>query len=375
MLGEIIQLEDNLWFIEGELPDDARKDPDPCNVVLYRAEDRLYLMDSSVGPQMRHSMAHLLESVGPVRSFTLLNSHSHLDHICNNDLIHRVQAREKHHYLSQPGMSTLDAPAYFTDLFARIEPYYDPLDGYPADRLRFRMLGILRDLVSPLIGQRRITELFMARTFKKFEPVRDSRDTMQPYEAQPRKKLHLDGVTWSGWVLGPNDVWVLEDRGHSPDQVLFYVPEHGLLYTADATYMYFPTWPDSDGLRARKVLQKCQALAEAGVVQLLADAHNTRAYRGRDEIVPLLKTLLADNTRFRTLIQEILQVQDGLTVGEIYGRLKQRRDEEPVLQKYLAHEYPRSPSSLYKVILMTLLELGYEARGPRRGKRFYRPGR
>ena len=34
--------------------------------------------------------------------------------------------------------------------------------------------------------------------------------------------------------------WVLEARGHTPDEVLFYLPEHRLLHTADLTLPLLP---------------------------------------------------------------------------------------------------------------------------------------
>jgi len=56
MLGDIVQLAQNLWYVEGEMPQDSNKDPDPANVLVYRAGERLYLMDSGVGHKMRASI-------------------------------------------------------------------------------------------------------------------------------------------------------------------------------------------------------------------------------------------------------------------------------------------------------------------------------
>jgi glyoxylase-like metal-dependent hydrolase (beta-lactamase superfamily II) len=61
----------------------------------------------------------------------------------------------------------------------------------------------------------------------------------------PRKKLAIGGVQWTGWVLGEDDVRVLEERGHTPDEVPFYLPEHKLLHTGDLSFPLFPTLPDT----------------------------------------------------------------------------------------------------------------------------------
>jgi len=51
------------------------------------------------------------KSVG-VDGFTRVNTHAHLDHICNNGLIAVVETKTKHHYLLCGGIDSaqLDAP-------------------------------------------------------------------------------------------------------------------------------------------------------------------------------------------------------------------------------------------------------------------------
>ncbi len=97
MLGDIVPLANNLWLVVVDLPADVP------NAPVYRVGDRLYLMDSGAGSPIRASILQVLHEVGPVQSFTLLNSHAHADHAGNNDLIHLVEeARETHHYLLAP---------------------------------------------------------------------------------------------------------------------------------------------------------------------------------------------------------------------------------------------------------------------------------
>ena len=44
MLGKVTPLFNNLWYVQGEMPEDSSKAPDPCNVVIYKAGDKLYLI-------------------------------------------------------------------------------------------------------------------------------------------------------------------------------------------------------------------------------------------------------------------------------------------------------------------------------------------
>lgn len=282
MLGDILPLANNLWLVAGDMPEDNFKQPDIANALVYRAGDRLYLLDSGAGSTIRKSIMQVLQEVGPVQSFTLLNSHAHADHTANNDLIHLVQARETHHYLSEAGLALLDPLPHFTDLFYGLSAYYDLMTGYQAHRVLARLMGVVRDLLAVFVGERRALEMLIPVILRKFQPIRASRETIHTYESLPRQPLVIGGVPWTGWVLGENDVWILEARGHTPDEVLFYLPGHQVLHTADLTFALFPTFPDSDGHVIREMLSKCQAMARAGAVRLLTDGHHHQVYRGQD---------------------------------------------------------------------------------------------
>jgi glyoxylase-like metal-dependent hydrolase (beta-lactamase superfamily II) len=366
MLGDIVPLAENLWLVVGDLPADVP------NALVYQAGDRLYLMDSGAGAAIRASILQALRKVGPVRSFTLLNSHAHTDHVGNNDLIQLAEARERRHYLSEAGQALLDPRSSFADQFAQLSVYYDPATGFQAHRLLWRVAGVVRDVVAAFVGERRALAMIFSLYLRKFQPLRPSRETIQAYEALPRRSLVIGGVPWTGWALGEDDVWVLEARGHTPDEVLFYLPEHQALHTGDLTFPLFPTFPDSNGAVTQEMLRKCRAMAAANAIRLLTDGHHHMIYQGQDEVIAFLGTLISEQEHFQAVLREILDEREGLTVGQVYGRVRQRRGD-PVVQRFLSLEYPYLPMPLQQIITVSLLQMGYETRGPRRKKRFYRP--
>ncbi len=368
MLGDIVPLANNLWLVVGDLPADVP------NALVYRAGDRLYLMDSGAGSTIRASILQVLHEVGPVQSFTLLNSHAHADHVGNNDLIQLVEARETHHYLSEAGLALLDPRSYFADQFSRLSASYDPATGFQAHRMLWRFAGVVRDLMAMFVGERRALEMIFSLYLRKFQPLRPSRKTIQTYEALPRQPLVIGDVSWTGWVLGEDDVWVLEARGHTPDEVLFYLPEHQVLHTADLTFPLFPTFPDSNGSVTREMLRKCRAMASAGVIRLLTDGHHHQVYQGQEGVMAFLGTIITEQEHFQAVLREILEEHEGLTVGQVYTHVRQRHGD-PVVQHYLSLEFPYLPMPLQQIIAVSLLQMGYEAKGPRRKKRFYRPAR
>jgi len=373
MLGQTTLLAEGLWFVQGEMPENVDDAPDWCNVVIYRKADRLYLVDSSGGTAMRDSIERVLREVGPVRSATLVNTHAHLDHICNNDLIGQVPAAERHHYLGRGGTTAdaLDAPRYFAAQFDQMDTYADPFTSYPVHRGTYRLAGWIRDGLGLVVGRRRVLGWLFGLQFKKFRPVRDSRPTMEALDEAALRPLDLAGRSWPGWSLGEGEVLLLQARAHCDHDVLVYLPEHRLLCMGDVTFPIFPTWADSDRNRILACLRLALAMTRSGEVSVLADGHGGRCYRGRAEIEPLLESILADHESFERVLTETLAQTDGLTPAEVYARFCDRV-EEPVVGRYRALEFPRTPVSLQNVIVTTLLQLGYDARGPRRHKRFYR---
>lgn len=163
-------------------------------------------------------------------------------------------------------------------------------------------------------------------------------------------------------MLGDDDVWVLQAGGHTPDEVLFYLPDHQLLHTADLTLALFPAFPSSNGAVTRTMLSKCHATAGADAVRLLTDGHHHMVYRGRDEAVAFLGTLLAEHRHFQTVLRDIVETHDGLSVARIYAHVR-RRIADPVVQHYLSLEFLYLPMALQQIITVSLLEMGYEAKG------------
>jgi len=377
MLGDSVALADGLWLVEGEEPGADHRFPDVPNVLLYRCNSRLTLIDSGVGPAMRQALAGLLDEAAPAGSFTLLNTHGHADHVANNDLIREAPAptQSKRHYLSRPGLELLDADTYLARQYHILSDYYDPLAGFAGQPWKFRLAATARDLLSPLIGVERAYRWLMPLSRHRFHPYEPSRATIRFFEDLPQETITIGGRNWEGWVLPEEGVWVLPDRAHSPDHVLFYLPDQRLLHTGDLTFDIFNAWPDSDSDRIREMIGRVIELVAAGAVTVLTDSHHRQVLRGEEPITFFLKRLLADDLKFRQVLASIVRANPGATVPQLYRHLKERRDTEKVVDHYLGLEYPQTRSTMQAVILLTLLDMGCRCEGVTRQNRFFLPPR
>lgn len=381
MLGETEVIADGVWLVQGGEPDASSDFVDVPNVLLSCHEGRLTLMDSGIGVAVRAAVRELFAEAGPAGSFTLLNSHGHVGHVANNDLIREAPAPTpaKRHYLSRPGMELLDPATYLARQYYILSDYFDPLGGHRAPRWKFRLAGAARDLLSPLLGEERAYQWLVPLALERLRPFEPSPETMRFFEDLPQETIALGGLSWEGWVLAEEGVWVLPDRAHSPDHVLFYLPEQRLLHTGDLTFDVFNVLPQSDGDAIRETIGRVLQLVEAGAVEVLTDSHHRQVLRGPEPIRFFLRRLLAADVQFRQVLAEIVRAHPGSTVPELYTLLLERQETDAVsadvVSHYLKLEYPRAPGALQSVIALTLLDMGCRCEGLQRQNRFFLPVR
>lgn len=194
---------------------------------------------------------------------------------------------------------------------------------------------------------------------------------MEALDDRPAGPLQIGDTAWTGWRLGPDDLFVMEARAHSDHDVLIYLPEHHMLCMGDVTFPLFPTWADSSRARILECLRSSQAMVASGDVALLADGHGDRCYRGASEVDELLAGVVDDHVAYEQVLDDVFASADGLTPAEVYARFRRYADR-PVVAKYLALEFPHTPAGLQNVMVTTMLQLGYQPRGARRRQRFYR---
>lgn len=367
MLGDVKELKQNLWLIEGQIPDNAVKSPDIANAVVYKNGDRLYVIDTGVGPVFRKSLMRVIENAYPISEFYLLNSHLHVDHICNNNIIAEVNADRKHHYVSDAGFASLSS--YISDSLYTLSDYFDVFSGY---RFPQNLQLKLFKLSSKFRGIRKAVSSYVSMGTKKYEPIHTSRNTMQPLELHPDYEVVIGGVPWKGWDI--EDIEVLEVRGHAPDELIFYIPQHKFLYAADLVYELIPAWPTTHRDRSLQAIEHCLAMASEHEIEMLADGHHMEIDTSADQVAHRLEKLLQNHHRLIEVMKELLAEDGSLTVDDLYKRLKDRCDDEAIASHF-KWDYPHAPSTvrMRSFICTLMMQLGWPSEGKIGKKRFSLP--
>jgi glyoxylase-like metal-dependent hydrolase (beta-lactamase superfamily II) len=362
--GTVHEIATDLCLIEGHHPNSLWDDPDLPTIALFRSGPRLYLLDTGVGPEQRDAIRQVAARWSGVEEVLLLNSHGHLDHMGNNDVLAELPAATHRHYVPRAARPALDFEAFFRGMYTRGLPYFDYLSGLnlPTEGVAslLRALGADEALKADdvaILGAR-IAELGIAPAISPFvpslvvdillntyPPVFPSVETMADYEdlGEPGEIL-IGDTRWTGWTFsdeqGRPEVQVLESGGHSAGGLVFYIPEHRFLMLADETTSV-PIWADSDPRNTMATATKALSMIDSGDLDLLCAGHRPMLPTGGDEARAALQGIVGSGREFADTVQAALAGHPrGVCIDELYDELVAQARPGSVIALLVRLQFP-----------------------------------
>ncbi len=248
--GEAVEIAERTLLVGGRPMDFQKLQADVAAVLLHRAGDTLYIIDTGATEDFRQPLREAIDRLAPFKRVVLVNSHGHPDHVGNNSLIDELGVREPEHYIAQADLALMaDDEGYFERAFGGASRYL-PLP-FPAEAMAQGMNAMFGELETRI-------------------------DRVVPLESRPLESLGTGAAAWPGWRFG-RDLWILRAGGHTAGQVIAYLPREKVLYTADEAMGFYPVFPDSDPAKAFETLTRCRGLVERGEVAAFANGHQFQA--------------------------------------------------------------------------------------------------
>ena len=331
--GQIVPVTERTLLVIGR-PLNLGEQADVANVVLHRAGDTLYLIDTGDTESFRAHLHEAADRLRPFRRVVLINTNGHVDHIGNNDIVHELGAEGVDHFISVHDVPTLrDNVGYFAVDFERVAPYVD-LGKSPTD--------YSHDLVAL------------------FGPIEPNLETVRVLESLPLEALEIGGQVFPGWRFG-EDVYVLKSHGRTAGQVVVYIPAAGLLHLSDETNSYFPPWHDSSAFNTINLLLRVREVLDSEEVKFLSDSRHHRLYDDPRAQRALIETLIANYFAFDRMVNSALAANPaGLTLDELAARF----EADPALQVGSDLDVDRNPLFVRIKLLKKLTEVGAVPDGP-----------
>jgi glyoxylase-like metal-dependent hydrolase (beta-lactamase superfamily II) len=385
--GDLHEIAPNLVVIEGHHPHAVWEDPDLASIAVYRGERTLYLLDTGVGPDQRAALLRVADQLGGAEEVLLLNSHGHMDHLGNNDVLAGIPAVRRRHLIPRAARPALDFEAFFGRMYHRGVPYFDYLDGLSIDPAAIasilRAVGAdprltdadVADLgkrvaelgITPAIGQF-IPSLLVDMLVRTYPKLYTSVETMEDYEdLGPAAPVTLGAATWTGWSLNGGEVNVLQSAGHSAGGVVFHIPEHRFLMMADETTS-IPIWADSDPRNTVATAHRALAMMDAGDLDVLAAGHRPLLPVRGDEARGVLRGIVGGAAQFTAEVDAALRRHPGgVTIDDLAADLAATTEPGSMVALLLRLQFPVF-STFFKLTLLNhclLLDLpqGRDAAG------------
>lgn len=345
---------EDIHWLPGMMPENVQREPDIANAFIIERGRSAYLIDTGVGPEFRRALNDFL-SAGRYDSVTLINTHAHPDHICNNDLLNGIQAREKKHLIHEAGVPRLDPYEWLKTELRMASPAYSPFtfDSFPLN-VEGAILRVW-ERMSPDTAYR----FFARMSLRIFEPVHGRTPYLAPLLMKDRTVIRIGGLEFQGWRAG--DLLLLDDGGHSPDSITVYDPVRRVLVVGDLTYEYNPVWPSGAYGRMLDRMKAYRALAAAGEVTMLADGHQNTLFRG-NEIAAVLDRLMALHEQRRSAVAAAAGESGARSVEGVRRALVARGAEFAGLAK--DHDFPKKICFTRTMIVVALREMDEAQHAP-----------
>jgi glyoxylase-like metal-dependent hydrolase (beta-lactamase superfamily II) len=290
--GDMVQVAPRTLMVVGRILRPAQHEGDVANAILYRKGETLYVVDTGATPSFRPFLRAAIDRLRPFRQIVVINTHGHPDHIGNNTLVAQVRPNALRHYMSRLDFTLADHyEAALNGAFERVSGYVPGVDN-PAQQAR--------------------------ALYQLFIPLEQSVSTRRAIESLPMQPVRIGKLAMQGWILGSNDVVLLQTAGHTHGQLIAYFPETHLLHMSDETVSYYPAFPEANAAKTRLAFTRGLDAASGGAVQLLTDGHTFAVYRGEGAVRSRLQAFLSGYDTYDRVVRGLLEsAPSGLTVKQL----------------------------------------------------------
>lgn len=391
----VLELEEDVWLIEGNLGLSFFLAPPSSNIYILRDKDMVLVLDTGMHPYYRTKMLDILERYRQdgAKTLVLMVTQGHWDHAMNNPVILESGYENIRFLLPEPEVPVIESIHHWLSDLRKIEKFWNPYESWVELLTQFEEYArgtdeygkpeysdvweAIEDLrkESPPTSFRSALKLLGDRIL--FRNFRSLGEVAEILYLNGRERRMFGDVEFNGWQVGR--FFIIHDESHSPGHICLYDPLHKLILTGDVTIEINPAFFDTSMNNLIAAAGKLKRMAENGHIEILADAHrNPIAFsevtaltglevlnplqlddviRGSDNCASFLRTF---EDYYLNLREETLAAHARLgeaTIEEIVSEL--RKSDNPYVKFKLTFPFPSRPELL---VARVLDENGYSRR-------------
>lgn len=375
-LSRVIEIVDEVWFLEGYISTDFFRKPPSSNCFILRDKDMVLLVDSGTYPFYRETILKVLAKLKRqgAKKLVLMLTQGHFDHVCNNDVILEAGYDEAKFLLPEAELYTIDLHRHWNEEFIELLDYYNPYLALPP------VFPTAPVHYCAKISTKLAQQLLRTATTMLFRGINTIASGAEILSSQSAVEKKFGDVTLKGWEIGR--FFVIHDATHSPGHCSFYDPKYNLLLSGDATLEINPPFFNGSMNNCIEMMGRFRRLAELGYIEIATDSHRSTIWSARlaEELryEPLHRTQTLDviygkqdciafysfferyYLALKNTVLESLKRLGSATVPQLVKEFKASSDPHARLKT--AAVFPRLPSRI-DVLVANVLK---EACAPRR---------
>lgn len=347
--GELVAVAENtIWITETPLNFNKRQ-ADAGSIVLHRAGNVLYVIDTGAMAHYRPLILNAAERLKPFRRVILINSHNHIDHTGNNDIIFELGVEKVEHWLAATALYYMSRQAEYW------------VAGTRAAVANRKQLG---DWV-PGAGDLS----YWREELTVFDPMRFATGIERALETMPLQAIDIGSAREHAWVFGDRDLLVIPTRGHTGGSVVALFPKIGLLALGDESNGHFHGFLTANRHNTLVAHTRYRQWLAGNGFYTLVGGHMLYALQGKESIGAWLDTLEADERREQAAFLTPLRRagKRGLTLGELAAELRRG----PWWEEFYGRAMQVFPWVPVLFMFKRLEEHGVPSRGAGGERRYY----
>lgn len=270
------------------------KQGDVAQIVLHRRGGVLTILDSGVFDEDREAIVRAARELGDFSRVVLVNSHGHVDHVGNNDVIYELGTIEVEHYVPRKDYPNLcDQAGFFVQLMDEASRYLDM--GSPVETVD-KLMALFR------------------------KPRHNADRVIMLEDRFDLETCTVADVSFQAYRVG--NVLVIPTEGHTVGHVCFFFEDEGFFYGADEFIGAVAPWGDSSPDRQLTACRLVIDLVEAGGIKHAARGHHWGHVSGRD-FATVMQSVIDETEQWHRHMGKLLQ-SHSLTIPEMIEAMRDR---------------------------------------------------
>lgn len=344
---------------------DPAKGSDIANTYAFKANDKIYVLDTSCGKRRLKEIKEFLKDCAPP---DILCTHYHNDHIANNGIIAGKRSRIIYHFNAFPKIRYLrtNGTGQILEMAKtmRLKPMLKRFRMFSNNQIALLMFLNMISTKLPLMFLFITSYLYSLLSIGR---IYSGKSKVWILWEKYKKEIKSGKTEFDGWMINEG-LYAIETPGHTDDHVMYYLEPAKTLFAGDALNFLNPNdiqFGDIDS--TFNTIDFIEQFVESNDIEILATGHYMPVI-GKNDIIAFIRESRNKHLEIHRLVQETIERKikgssDGsVDLEDIFTEIV-TSDSSDLVKRVARLTFPKSTLIFLDVfILKALISMGFKLR-------------